>query len=149
MGSCIILFFVMICSIAWLAEYLTDQNFERQIKQARQAGNAEELQRLNRLRYEREQNKRRAQKASAADQRYFDAIMLMDAAKHGVFVPNPQQYFDRLGQDPADDQDDGYRREDGDFRVDDEDYRGDDADDDFGYDYYDGRGEQYEYPEDY
>jgi hypothetical protein len=139
----------MICSIAWLVQYLSDQNLERQINQARQAGNAEELQRLNRLRYEREQNKRRVQKASEADQRYFDAIMVLDAAEHGVFVPNPEQYFNRLGQDPADDQYAAYYREDDDLRVADEDYRGDDADDDFGYDYYDDRGEQYEYPEDY
>ena len=140
MGFCIILFFVMICSIAWLAEYLTDQNLERQIKQARQAGNAEELQRLNRLRYEREQNKRRAQKASEADQRYFDAIMVLDAAKHGVFVPNPADYFDHLGDDTENEED---------YRNNYDEDRGNDYEDNSVDEYEDDLGDQYEYPEDY
>jgi hypothetical protein len=125
-----------IAGIVWLVQHLSKWNLERQIKQANQDGNAGELQRLNRLRNEREQNKRRAQRTGVADQRYFDAIMVLDAAEHGVFVPNPADYFDHLGENTENEEE---------YRNNYDEDRGNDYEDNSD----DDQGDQYEYPEDY
>ena len=141
MEACFMGFILLICGIAWLVQHLSDQDLESQIRRASLDGNTSDLQRLYRIRREKEQKKRQAQqRAAAVDQGYMDAIMVLDAAEHGVFVPNPEQYFDHLGEDPADDYEDD--------RWDNDESRNND-DDNSRDQYEDDRGDQYEYPEDY
>lgn len=129
----------LIIGIAWLAQYLSKLNLEEQIRQAQGSGNTSELQRLNRIRCEKEQISRQFQKENAANQQYFDAIMVLDAAEHGVFVPNPEDYFNHLGEDQID------RRGVYEYELD----PADDYEDNSWDEYDDDRGGEYEYPEDY
>jgi type II secretory pathway pseudopilin PulG len=109
MEFCIIGIIALIGGIVWLVQRRSDQDLERQIQQALKEGNIRDLRRLNSIRLEREQKKRQAQKENAANQCYMDAFMALDAAEHGVFVPNPEQVFDHLEDDPGDDYEDDPR----------------------------------------
>ena len=122
MEFCILGFMALIGGIVWLIQRQSDQDLERQTQQALKNGNMQEFSRLSGIRLAREQKKRQAQRENAANQRYLDAIMVLDAAEHGVFVPDPEQVFDHLDGDPEDDREDSY-----------EDYP----------------AEEYDYPEDY
>jgi hypothetical protein len=103
MEFCIFGFIALIWGIVWLVQHQSDQELECQIQQASKEGNSRELRRLNSIRLEREQKKHQAQRENRANQRYMDAMIALDAAEHGVFVPNPEEVFDHLEEDPGDD----------------------------------------------
>ena len=118
MEFCILGFMALIGGIVWLIQRQSDQDLERQTQQALKNGNMQEFSRLSGIRLAREQKKRQAQRENAANQRYLDAIMVLDAAEHGVFVPDPEQVFDHLDDDPEDDREDSYE----DYPVEEDDY---------------------------
>jgi alkanesulfonate monooxygenase SsuD/methylene tetrahydromethanopterin reductase-like flavin-dependent oxidoreductase (luciferase family) len=110
MEFCILGFMALIGGIVWLVQRQSDQDLERQTQQALKNRDMQEFSRLSSIRLAREQKKRRVQRENAANQRYLDAIMVLDAAEHGVFVPDPEQVFDHLD----DDQENNYENEPGD-----------------------------------
>ena len=130
MEFCILGFFLLIGGIIWLVQRQSEQDLARQTQQALKDGNMGEFSRLTSIRLEREKKMRQAQQANAANQRYMDAIMVLDAAEHGVFVPNPEQVFDQLDDDPDNDYQD-------DSENDDDDYNSPGEDDNYPEDYYD------------
>jgi hypothetical protein len=108
MEFCILGFVALIGGIVLLVQRQSDQDLERQTQQALKNGNMQEFSRLSGIRLAREQKKRQARRENAANQRYLGAIAALDAAEHGVFVPNPEEVFDHLEDDPEDDREDNY-----------------------------------------
>jgi hypothetical protein len=76
MGGCFWGIFLLIAGVAWIIE----------------SSSSKKTGGLNNSRY-------RAQNRVDPNKKYIDAIFVMDAAEHGVFVPGAERVFDELDQD--------------------------------------------------
>ena len=100
--------FILLLWAIWELDQYSQKNLDRRIDRASREGNTEELSRLIQVKMERQRREMDAVSQAEANQRYFDAFLVLDAADDGVFLPYGESVFDALNhQDNSGPQYDG------------------------------------------
>lgn len=92
-GLLLILIFVL-----WEIDRIIQRSIDRRIDRASREGNFDELTKLIQIKIKRQRKQRDAASRTEMDQRYLEALLILDAAENGVFLPDGERYFEALDQ---------------------------------------------------
>ena len=96
--ECIFALFILLLGAVWALDQYSKKNLDRRIDRASREGRAEELSCLIQIKIERQRKEMEAASQVEANRRYFDALLVLDAAENGVFLPDGERYFEALDQ---------------------------------------------------
>jgi hypothetical protein len=89
----------IIFGIIWIYKQYKEAKMESEIEQAKKNHDYLTEFRLIQQQRAQENERRQAQLQDAPDQKYLDALLVLDAAEHGIFIPGDEEVFHALDED--------------------------------------------------